>query len=1021
MSLSELPARELARLDAVCLDYELRLRDSNKLRSSTDVETSSTTDATTDIEALVERHGGEHASLLRAELEAIRSEVSGSGDPASISKPNSLFDQPNNDLPSARGASSQEAYTNLFGADKLAVPDSVSTTDGFPVAEPGLTEAGLPPIGTEIGPYLLTSVLGRGGMGIVYRATDTRLDRSVAIKMLSVRGKQSDSLIERFQREAKAVAGLTHPHIVELFDVGVFAGLPYAVMEHLRGKTLAAYLKSRRRTSSKALPTEQVRRWGLQLADALSIAHENGVIHRDLKPENVMLLERPSQGAASEASQGRSVAHSGRSNQSARSNSSHGNGVDISNLKLFDFGLSRIGTTQWNDGDELTQLDPPSGVREIDAIPTGQSMSDLIADEKRRKAVVSPSDSSTRVGMILGTPGYMAPEQARGDVITTATDVFALGCVLYEAMFGRPVFEGETPTQRFAAVLEKQPLPDPVRRRDDVELTDLILAMLTKDPAGRPRALQVVESLQSDSPSYSGRPTGVHSLSSSGGAASSDGVVVSRRRLFQLGFAGTGAVALGVGLLGRSSNAALQNIRSIGVLSFQKIGSETQPTPLMPQPAGRQSFEPGELLSGLLVNELSRLDGFVVPKFVPMTATLPGEFQEAAKLLQVDAIVTGSYSVNQNAVPQRIETVNLEIISGKTGKLIEGITFPASAGGNLIEQSVLAHNLAERIGRELTYSDETKKAENPTAFTCLIKGRVRSDPDSIDGMEMALECFAHAVRTDGNYAPAQAGLGLTSITLAARVDDGRASELIAESQQATGRALALAPENTEALLARSMLDYQVLTDFDTAEERLSELAQSHPNHWQVQHQAGWIKMIQFEEAAGMQLLRRSTGLHPTSRYLKADLGRADWFRGYPDRAIQAGQAMLQIDENDAPSVHAQGLLIDLFEQSENYTAAAEVDPELGWRSGDDPSNYFAAREARLSAVPYGPFGETINAAILQIRRNDLSTREPAERLLSRLIAAQLPMLPLVLCKHPAMASMTVLEQAVETFPVLKIG
>jgi hypothetical protein len=131
--------------------------------------------------------------------------------------------------------------------------------------------------------------------------------------------------------------------------------------------------------------------------------------------------------------------------------------------------------------------------------------------------------------------------------------------------------------------------------------------------------------------------------------------------------------------------------------------------------------------------------------------------------------------------------------------------------------------------------------------------------------------------------------------------------------------------------------------------------------------------------------------------------------------------MLRNENEPTGAVFAKGLLIDLYEQSENYLDAAEVDSELPWRPGDDPAGYFAARETRLSALPYGPFGKELNAAILQIRRKDLSSREPADQLLSRLLSAQLPMLPLVLCKHPAMASMTLLDQATEAFPILKIG
>lgn len=993
MNLSDLPARELARLDAVCLDYESRLRIAS--------ESEAVSDPAVDIDSLVHRYGGEHASVLRAELEAIRNEVKGESNPSS-NKPNTsiIRDAPTEAMtPGDQGPLAQKtpAAAELSAAELLAAQRPKAGQTPGPeatsrVSDIALAADNLPPLGTEIGPYLLTSVLGRGGMGIVYRATDSRLDRSVAIKMLSVGGKHSNVLVERFQREAKAVAGLTHPNIVELFDVGVFQGLPYAVMEHLRGKTLLEHLHGI--PGDRRVAPQQVRRWGLQLAEALTAAHERGVIHRDLKPENVMVMARAS---------------------TARTISSTAKLQEEGNLKLFDFGLSRIG--QSNPG----------------ASPTSDGHADP-TDGPKSPSSISEVDSSTRVGMILGTPGYMAPEQARGDAITPATDVFALGCVLYEAFFGRPAFEGETPARRFAAVLEKQPLPDPVRRRDDVKLTDLILKMLAKDPAQRPAAADVVHALQVSQQATVNRNQG---RTTSGQTAGSDEFVISRRRMIELGVGGIVGATLGTTLLKSSSAGRLSDIRSIGVLSFQEANSidsiAINPPPgddaastVVPMPSGNQAFTPGELLSGLLVNELARIEGFTVPKFVPITAYLPSEFQAAAKLLEVDAIVTGTYSLStppmSQAIPQskQIMNVNLEIISGKTGKLIEGITIPTSAGGNLIEQSALARDLAELIGRELSTGQEIEQAKDPEAFTCLIKGRIRSDPDSIDGLNMALGCFEHAISVDFNYAQAHAGLGLTAITLAARESGTRVGELIAMSQQATSRALSLAPDHPDARLAQAMLEYQVLNEFNSTEKVLDQLSQQFPSHWQIQHQAGWLKMIQFNEAAGLQLLRRSTGLHPASLFLKADLARANWFRGYPDRAKQAALEMLR-SVSSSGNKFAKGLLIDLYEQSEDYASAAEVDPGISWSANQGLTGYHSARESRLGEIPYGPFGEAINSAILQIRRKDLSVREPADQLLARLISAQLPMLPLVLCKHPAFASMTLLEQAVETFPMLKIG
>ena len=237
--------------------------------------------------------------------------------------------------------------------------------------------------GTKFGPYEILSPLGAGGMGEVYRARDTRLDRDVAIKVLSGHFVSTPSLKERFEREARTISQLSHPNICRLYDVGSQDGSDYLVMECLEGETLAD------RLNRGPLPVEEVLRYGAQVADALDKAHQQGVIHRDLKPGNIMLTK--------------------------------------AGAKVLDFGLAK------------------------QAQATSASASVLTAMTAGKPLTVE--------GTIVGTYQYMAPEQIEGSEADTRSDIFALGCVLYEMATGKRAFAGKTQASVIASILATEPAP----------------------------------------------------------------------------------------------------------------------------------------------------------------------------------------------------------------------------------------------------------------------------------------------------------------------------------------------------------------------------------------------------------------------------------------------------------------------------------------------------------------------------------------------------------------------------------
>ena len=276
--------------------------------------------------------------------------------------------------------------------------------------------------GTRLGPYEISAPLGAGGMGEVYRARDTRLGREVAVKVLPASLSSSPEVRARFEREARTVSSLNHPHICTLHDVGRAPGvdgsgeIDFLVMELVEGESLA------QRLTRGALPPADVLKLGGHIADALDRAHRAGVVHRDLKPANVMLTK--------------------------------------SGAKLMDFGLARP-----------TGLAGPSS----GSAGTASTLSDS-------PTVAQPL---TAEGTIVGTFQYMAPEQLEGKEADARSDIWALGCVLYEMATGRRAFDGKSQASLIAAVMNQEPAPASQVIPLSPGLDRLIQACLAKDPDER--------------------------------------------------------------------------------------------------------------------------------------------------------------------------------------------------------------------------------------------------------------------------------------------------------------------------------------------------------------------------------------------------------------------------------------------------------------------------------------------------------------------------------------------------------
>jgi hypothetical protein len=255
--------------------------------------------------------------------------------------------------------------------------------------------------GDRLGRYEILAPLGAGGMGEVYRAQDSVLGREVAVKVLLPEVADDPNRFERFEREARAVATLKHPNILDIYDFGTEEGRPYAVMELLEGRSLYDRLWR----DDEPLTWERAAEIGSAVASGLAAAHENGVVHRDLKPGNIFLCA------------------DGR-------------------IKILDFGLARLVSASDVPLDSMEETLTQLGLAEMAA------------------ANGPPSDAGeplTKEGTVLGTAGYMAPEQVRGQRADHRSDIFALGCVLYEMVAAKNPFKRDTGVQTLEAILEDEP------------------------------------------------------------------------------------------------------------------------------------------------------------------------------------------------------------------------------------------------------------------------------------------------------------------------------------------------------------------------------------------------------------------------------------------------------------------------------------------------------------------------------------------------------------------------------------
>ncbi|MFN7915819.1 MAG: protein kinase [Vicinamibacterales bacterium] len=322
--------------------------------------------------------------------------------------------------------------------------------------------------GTRVGSYEVVGRLGVGGMGEVYLARDARLDREVALKVLPSHLAQDAGTVARFRREALALASLNHPNLATVYGFEQAEdGTSVLVLERVEGVTLQA------RLAEGPLPVDEALRLCAQLAEALEVAHQQGVIHRDIKPGNIMIGPR---------------------------------GL----LKVLDFGLARRAGVARAPGAQPPSsagagfTSPDSGsLPGVNASPPSESTigptgtgpgadADTLVRTLDTQVPAPPSSAESMSGLAVGTPGYMSPEQVLAQDVDHRTDVFAFGCVLYECLAGRRAFPGDTPQAAMHAVLDTSARLDALPAGTPAPLRALVERCLARRPADRAESMHAV-------------------------------------------------------------------------------------------------------------------------------------------------------------------------------------------------------------------------------------------------------------------------------------------------------------------------------------------------------------------------------------------------------------------------------------------------------------------------------------------------------------------------------------------------
>ena len=623
--------------------------------------------------------------------------------------------------------------------------------------------------GTRLGTYEIIAPIGKGGMGEVYRAHDSKLDRDVAVKVLSEEVASDPRAQARFEREAKSVAALSHPNILAIHDYGREEGLYYAVTELLEGQSLRERLDSEKLTPRKAVDL------AIEIARGLAAAHARGIVHRDLKPDNIFV-------------------------------------TSDGNVKILDFGLAKV------------------------------------EEVREQGSEVETAAHATTPGTILGTMGYMSPEQVRGVEADRRADIFSFGAVLYEMLAGVRAFQGDYQADVMSAILKEAP-PDLSRKQRDIpsEVIRIVSRCLEKKPEERFQSA----------------------------------------RDLAFGLEGIGDEVWESG----ASVAAPEKASSIAVLPFANLSGDKE-----------QDYFCEGMAEEILI-ALTKIESLRVA-----SRTSAFRFKEAARdlrrigeSLQVRSVLEGSVRMSGNRL-----RVAVQLVSVEDGYQIWSERYDGEMTDIFALQDQISSNVVDALRGKLVGASKVEPLERHTknleAYHLYLKGQYAWNHYYMGSMLEATKCFEHAAEADPGYVLAHASVAQAYSALGwfgafpPKVAAGKA-------RAAIEKAVAFEENVAEVLAARGLIRHYFDFDWAGAESDFKRALELNPSY--VPAYIGYAVLLsvlgRFDES--MEQAGRAQEIDPLSPFANAVAGISSLMRGDSERGAAELEQSLELEAD-----HVQALL-----------------------------------------------------------------------------------------------------------------